>query len=174
HVARAGRQARQHLGDGRMSDRHDLNPHPRCKRASKVEKNDAGRGRLQLTRSRILRIHNGMHADPNFTGLHEIGDPGVGHWLRLRETCQQGGERDREKEPRRVRLQGVWSAPEANAARAMRGCEAADSGGYRSVLRRFDLAKASRAPSRNRLWSRSPSLAAAIICFARIARTKST
>src|SRR5262249_25980373 len=60
--------------------------------------------------------------DPDFTGLHEIGDPRVGHRLRLRETCQHGGERDREKQPRHVRLQGVWCAPEANAARAMRVC----------------------------------------------------
>src|SRR5262249_1266207 len=50
---------------------------------------------------------------------------------------------------------------------ALSRMEAANSGGYRSVLRRFDLAKASRAPSRSRLWSRSPSLAAAIMCFAR-------
>src|SRR5262245_40554151 len=63
-----------------------------------------------------------MHADANFAGLQEIGDPRVGHWLRLRETCQHGGERDREKQPRHVRLQGVWCAPEANAARAMRVC----------------------------------------------------
>jgi hypothetical protein len=87
-----------------MSDRQDLDPHPRCKCASDVEKNDAGRGRLQRTRSGILRIHNGMHPDPDFTGLHEIGDPRVGHWLRLRETCQHGCERDREKQPRHVRL----------------------------------------------------------------------
>jgi hypothetical protein len=30
-----------------------------------------------------------MHPDPDFTGLHEIGDPRVRHLLRLRETCQQ-------------------------------------------------------------------------------------
>jgi hypothetical protein len=47
-----------------------------------------------------------MHPDPNLTGLHEIGDPRVGHLLRLRETCQHGGERDREKQPCHVRLQG--------------------------------------------------------------------
>jgi hypothetical protein len=28
-----------------------------------------------------------MHPDPNFTGLHEIGDPRIRHVLRLRETC---------------------------------------------------------------------------------------
>jgi len=76
-----------------MSDRQDRNLHPRCKCASNVEKNYPGRGRLQLTRLGILCIHDGMHADANFTGLHEIGDPRVGHWLRLRETCQHGGER---------------------------------------------------------------------------------
>jgi hypothetical protein len=80
-----------------MSDRHDLNPHPRCKRASEVEKNDPGRGGLQLTRLGILRIHDGVHPDPDLTGLHEVGDPRVGHLLRLRETGQHGGERDREK-----------------------------------------------------------------------------
>jgi hypothetical protein len=57
-----------------------------------------------------------MHPDPNLTGLHEIGDPRVGHWLRLRETCQHGGERDREKQPGHVHLQGFWCVPEANAA----------------------------------------------------------
>jgi len=48
-----------------------------------------------------------MHPDPNFTGLHEVSDPRVRHLLRLRETCQHGGERDREKQPFHARLQGI-------------------------------------------------------------------
>jgi hypothetical protein len=59
-------------------------------------------------------------------------------------------------------------------SRSPRRCQSTNRGGYRSVLRRSDLAKASRAPSRSRLWSRSPSLAAAMMCFASIARTNSS
>ena len=61
-----------------MSDRQDLNPNPRSKCASNVEKNDPRRCRLQLTRSGILCVHNRVHPDPNFAGLHEVRDPRVG------------------------------------------------------------------------------------------------
>src|SRR5262249_59440750 len=83
----------------RMSDRQDLNPHPRSKCPGNVEQNDPGRGRLQLTRSGILRIHNRMHPDPNLTGLQEVSDSRVRALLRLGETCRYGGERDHEKQP---------------------------------------------------------------------------
>src|SRR5262249_52549688 len=54
HVTRARRKARQHLRNSRMSDRQDLNPHPRSKCPGNVEQNDPGGGRLQLARSGIL------------------------------------------------------------------------------------------------------------------------
>jgi hypothetical protein len=66
-----------------MSDRQHLNPNARSKCASDVEQNDPRRGRLQLTRSGILRIHNRVHPDPNFAGLHEVSDPRVRDLLRL-------------------------------------------------------------------------------------------
>jgi hypothetical protein len=90
-----------------MSDRQDLDPDPRSKCPGNVEQNDPGRGRLQLTRSGILRIHNGMHPDPNFTGLQEVSDARVRDLLRLGVTCQYGGERDHEKQPFHARLQGI-------------------------------------------------------------------
>jgi hypothetical protein len=34
-----------------------------------------------------------VHPDPNFAGLHEVGD-----LLRRGEACQHGGERNREKQ----------------------------------------------------------------------------
>jgi hypothetical protein len=34
-----------------------------------------------------IGLHNRMHPDSNFTGLHEISDPRVRHLLRLCETC---------------------------------------------------------------------------------------
>jgi hypothetical protein len=81
-----------------MSDRQDLNPNPRSKRASNVEKNDPRRGPLQFTRSGILCEHNRVHPDPNFSGLHKVSDPRVRDQLRLGEACQHGGERNGEKQ----------------------------------------------------------------------------
>jgi len=48
-----------------------------------------------------------MHADPNFTGLYEVSHSRVRNVLRLGETCQHGGECDREKQPFHARLQGI-------------------------------------------------------------------
>ncbi len=70
-----------------MSDRRYLNPNLLSKCASNVEKNDPRRGRLQLTRSGIICVHNRVHPDPNFAGLHEVSDPRVSDLLRLGEAC---------------------------------------------------------------------------------------
>jgi hypothetical protein len=70
-----------------MSDRQHLNPNLRSKCASNVEKNDPCRGRLQLTRSGIICVHNRVDTDPNFAGLHEVSDPRVRALLRLGEAC---------------------------------------------------------------------------------------
>ena len=101
-----------------MSDRQDLNPDPRSKCAGNVEKNDPRRGPLQLTRSGILCVHNRVHPDPNFAGLHEVSDPRVRDLLRLGEACQRGGERNGEKQLFHVRLQQFRSAPQACARNA--------------------------------------------------------
>jgi len=60
-----------------------------------------------------------MHPDPNFTGPHEVSDSRVRNLLRASETCQYGGERDREKQPFHARLQGNSDVrPQHAAARA--------------------------------------------------------
>src|SRR5215472_15832328 len=108
HVTRAASQARHHLRNGRMPDRHDLGPDPGAECASNVEKNDPYRGSLRLTCLGILLIHNGVHPDADFAGLHEVSDSGVRDLLRLREVCQHGDERDGEKKLLHVRLQRFW------------------------------------------------------------------
>jgi hypothetical protein len=65
-----------------MSDRQHLNPNPRSKCASNVEKNDPSRSGPQFTRLGIVCVHNRMHPDPNFAGLHEVSDPRVNDLLR--------------------------------------------------------------------------------------------
>ncbi len=70
-----------------MSDRRHLNSNLFSKCPSNVEKNDPGGGRLQLTGLGIIRVHNGVHPDPNFAGLHEVSDPRVSDLLRPREAC---------------------------------------------------------------------------------------
>jgi hypothetical protein len=94
-----------------MSDRQDLNPNPRSKCASNIEKNDPRRSRLQLTRSGILCVHNRVHPDPKFARLHEVSDPGVRDLLRRGEACQRGGERNGEKQLSHLSLQGFRCAP---------------------------------------------------------------
>jgi hypothetical protein len=60
--SRAGRKARQHLRNSRMSDRQDLNPNPRSKCASNVEKKDLVRsGQWQvMTPEEQVRIKGQM------------------------------------------------------------------------------------------------------------------
>src|SRR5437763_17108633 len=81
------------------------NPNSRSKGASDVEKNDPSRSRLQLTRSRILRVHDGVHPDPNLAGLHEVGYPGVRGSLGLGVADQARGERNDEQLLFHARLQ---------------------------------------------------------------------
>jgi hypothetical protein len=98
-----------------MSDWQDLNPNLRPKSASNVEKNDARRGPLQLTRSRIICVHDRVHPDPNFAGLHEVRDARVRDLLRLGEACEHGSERNGEKQPDHMRLHD--SNADADASR---------------------------------------------------------
>ena len=79
-----------------MPNRHYLNADPRSQHAGNIEENDPGRDRLQLTRSGILCVER-VDPDPNFACLHEVGDAGVGGWLRLGEARQDGCERKDEK-----------------------------------------------------------------------------
>ncbi len=96
-VTHAGSNACQHLGNSWISHRQDLDPNSRAKCASNVEKNDPGRSSLQLTRSRILCVHDGVHPDPDLTGLHEVSDPRIRDLLCRGDAHPCRGERDRDK-----------------------------------------------------------------------------
>ena len=87
-----------------MPDRQHLDADPRSEYASNIEKDDPGRDHLQLTRSGILCIER-MNTDPNFACLHEVGHAGVGGLLRLGGACDDGGERQYEKQLFHARLQ---------------------------------------------------------------------
>ena len=125
HVASAGRQARQHLGDGRMSDRHDLGPDPRSKGARKVEKNDSQRRALHLAGLRVLSVHHGVDADPDLAGLREIGDTRVSGRLRLRKAGQHGSTRNGENELVHRRLHGFPMRTASERGRVQWWCRTA-------------------------------------------------
>src|SRR5262249_34644068 len=97
-------QTCQHFRNCGMSNRQDVNSDPRAECTCKVEENDSDAGSLRLTGLRIVFIHDGVHPHPNFAGLLKVSDAGVRDLLRLREVCQNRGEREGEKKPFHVRL----------------------------------------------------------------------
>src|SRR5262249_22645477 len=74
--------------------------------------------RLDLTRLRILRVHDGVYADPNLAGRHEVGDARVRD-LGSGEAWQHGGEDSREGQLFHLRLHGFRCARKHAQTRAM-------------------------------------------------------
>ena len=73
HVARAGLDAFHHVGRRPMLDQDGFDADARRKRTRDIDPHA-----LEFTGGRVLGVLRRKQPDPDFAGLHEVGNPWVG------------------------------------------------------------------------------------------------